>query len=267
LIKMEKHGSKISLIAAGLSETLNYKYSDRIIAVTPNIKNYIKTKYQISDNKIFVVENGSNIDLFSPKSRTQAIGELCLDIDRQYICAVCSFHMWQGIEYLIQATPHILNECPGACLLIVGDGLMKEKWTQLAFDLGISDRVIFPGTIAYEKVPVYINASDVCVVYKKPLKSGYSPLKLYEYMACGKPVVASRVEGFEILEQNDAGITIEPENPEELSKAIIKLLKDEKLRYEMGTNGREYVINNHSWASVAKTVEEVCKNAFEKHGV
>jgi glycosyltransferase involved in cell wall biosynthesis len=67
------------------------------------------------------------------------------------------------------------------------------------------------------------------------------------------------------LEQNNAGMTIEPKNPEELAKGIIKLLKDEKLRDEMGANGREYIINNHSWAQVAKTVEEVCKNAFEEH--
>jgi len=74
-------------------------------------------------------------------------------------------------------------------------------------------------------VPEYINASNVCVVPKIPLKSGHSPLKLYEYMACGKPVVASRISGFEILEQNNAGILVEPENPEKLAKAILKLLK------------------------------------------
>lgn len=67
--------------------------------------------------------------------------------------------------------------------------------------------------VPYQKVPLYINASDICVTAKKSLKSGYSPLKLYEYMACGKQVVANRVNGFEILEKNKAGILVEPENP------------------------------------------------------
>jgi glycosyltransferase involved in cell wall biosynthesis len=125
----------------------------------------------------------------------------------------------------------------------------------------VSDEFIFTGIVPYEEVSKYISASDICVVPKRQLKSGYSPLKLYEYMACGKPVVASRVEGFTILEQNNAGILVEPENPENIANVIIKLLNDEKLREELGRNGREYVVKNHSWESVAKIVAEVCEDA------
>ena len=83
-------------------------------------------------------------------------------------------------------------------------------------------------------------------------------------MACEKPTVASRISDLEFIEQN-AGILVEPENPEELAKAIIKLLKDEKLREEMGRNGREYVVKNHSWEAVARNVAEVCKSAVREH--
>jgi len=78
-------------------------------------------------------------------------------------------------------------------------------------------------------------------------------------------VIASRVEGFEILEENHAGILVEPENPKELAKAIIKLLKDERLRRELGENGRKYVTKNHSWEAVARRVAEVCKSVVVEH--
>jgi len=70
-------------------------------------------------------------------------------------------------------------------------------------------------------------------------------------------MIASRVEGSEILEKNHAGLLVEPENPKELAKAIIKLLKDERLRRELGENGRKYVTKNHSWGAVARKVAEV----------
>ncbi len=155
--------------------------------------------------------------------------------------------------------------CASDLFRVTSEGQMKEELVELVDKTGVSDKFIFTGTVPYEEVPKYINASDVCVVPKRPLKSGYSPLKLYEYMACGEPIVASRISGFEILEQQNAGILVEPENPEELAKAIIKLLKDEKLREEMGKNGREYVVKHHSWESVARKVAEVCESAIREY--
>jgi glycosyltransferase involved in cell wall biosynthesis len=142
---------------------------------------------------------------------------------------------------------------------------MKDELAALANQLDVVDKIIFVGKIPYNQVPLYINASEICVTPKKPLRSGYSPLKLCEYLACSKPVIATRTNGFELLEENNAGLLINPENQQEFADAINMLLKDPVLRQRMGENGRKYVLEDRSWESVARKVAKVCEDAIQAH--
>jgi len=116
--------------------------------------------------------------------------------------------------------------------------------------------------VSYHKVPLYINASDVCVAFfrrERNDRCGLSPLKLYEYLACGKAVIVSRLSGLELVEQHRTGILVEPENLPELATAIIRLLQTNELRKQMGENGRRYVVEYQSWKKVAERVADVCR--------
>jgi len=244
------------------------KHSAHIIVVTDNLKRVLQREYGINSNKITVIKNGVNIDLFRPINTQSARIKLGLSYDCNIICFVGGFAPWQGVEFLIQSAPLILKEIPHTKFLIIGEGQMEEELVELADETGVSDKFIFTGAVPYEEVPKYINASDVCAapfIKERNVKIGLSPLKIYEYAACGKPVVSSRIPNLEFIEEQKAGILVEPENPEELAEAIIKLLKDEKLREEMGRNGREYAVKNHSWESVAKKVAEVCESAVREN--
>lgn len=263
--KLAHTGDKFSLRVMNRIEQCNLPKANRIIVVTSKLKEVLHNDYKIPEDKIVVIPNGANIDLFKPMAAIKAREKLGLNQNNNYICFVGSFRQWQGVEYLVQSAPFILKEIPNTKFLIIGDGMMKEELINLAEETGVSDKFIFTGVVPYKEVPKYINASDVCAVPKTPLKSGYSPLKLYEYMACGKPVVASNLPGFEILEQNNAGILVEPENPEELAKAIVRLLTNEELREQMGENGRRYVVENQSWEIMAKKVAEVCESAVSEY--
>lgn len=243
-----------------------YRHSQHVVAVTPGIKEALVDALGIKPEKITVIPNGANTDLFKPMDTDQARKKLNLGGADYFVTFVGGLAAWQGVEYLIKSTPYILEECPESKFLVVGDGPMKEGLIRLANEVGASDKVVFTGSIPYDKVPLYINASDACVVPKRPMASGYSPLKLYEYMACGKPVVATRTSGFEILEENNAGLLVNPQKSEELGNAIVRLLKNEELRKQMGENGRKYVVENHSWENVAKRVAEVCAQVTEEHG-
>ncbi|CAG1003978.1 Alpha-D-kanosaminyltransferase [Methanosarcinales archaeon] len=249
--------SKLKIAIAKISEKLGYKKAIKIFAVTQGIKEGIIKLYNIPEEKIVVMGNGANISMFRPIDQEEAKKELKLDTHLRYVCFVGNIVIWQGTIYLVHAAPSILLQCPNTRFLIVGDGPMKSECMQQAEKLGVNNMFIFIGSVPYKYVPLYINASDICIVYKKPIKSGYSPLKLYEYMACEKPVVASRLEGFEIIEQQNAGLLVKPEDPEELAKAVIKLLKDDTLREEMGKNGRKYVVKNHSWEAIGRKTAEI----------
>jgi glycosyltransferase involved in cell wall biosynthesis len=234
--------------------------SNKIISVTPDIKNRLQEAYNISKDKIVVIENGANTQLFKPINKQKAKKTLNLEEKSPYITFIGNLAPWQGVEFLVQAAPHILDRFPEIKFLIVGDGPLKEELLKMIGDLNLLDHFIFTGMVPYEQVPLYVNSGELCIAYKKPLKSGYSALKVYEYMACGKPIVASRVSGFEILEQQNFGVLVEPENPDKLANAIIKLLKNDKLREEMGTNGRKYIVENNSWDAVTRKISEILED-------
>ncbi|MCK4735512.1 MAG: glycosyltransferase family 4 protein [Methanophagales archaeon] len=257
--------SRLIIQISKVIERFNYKHATKLVAVTQGIKEGIMELYNIPDEKIVVIENGANTDLFKPMDISKARKGLKFDQDANYICFVGHLVPWQGVEYLIQSAPLILKEIANLRFLIVGDGPKKKELVELAEKTGVSDDLIFTGAVPYEEVPKYINASDVCVapfIRARNERIGLSPLKIYEYLACEKSIVSSRIPNLEFIEEQNAGILVEPENPEELAKAIIKLLKDEKLREEMGKNGREYVVKNHSWESVARRVVEACESTI-----
>jgi len=263
--KITKRGDRISLRIIDRIERFNMPKADKIIVVTPRLKEVLQRDYGVPENKIVVVPNGANTDLFKPMDIMEAREELGLNRSDNYICLVGSLWQAQGVEYLIRAAPLILESYPNTRFLIVGDGPMKQELLELTGQIDVSNRVIFTGMVPYQKVPLYVNASDVCVIggtRERSERSGVSPLKLCEYMACEKPVVASRISGLGVLEESNAGILVEPENPSELATAIIKLLQNQELRKQLGANGRKYVVENRSWESVAKRVADVCEAAI-----
>lgn len=242
-------------------------FSDKIIAVTPGIKANLESVYRIPGDKITVVPNGANTSLFRPLEQEICRKDLGFDPEIPYVCFVGNLAPWQGVEHLVKAAPLILSRFPECRFLIVGDGVMKHELLNLSRELGIENRFIFTGVVPYDRVPVYINASDICAapfILARNAKIGLSPLKLYEYMACGKPVVASAIAGVaDALESSEGGISVPPEDPEALAEAVSELLQNQKLRAGMGSKGLSYVTENYSWYSVAKQVDGVCKSGLK----
>ncbi|NHI95030.1 MAG: glycosyltransferase family 1 protein [Candidatus Lokiarchaeota archaeon] len=245
---------RISKFFLKLSELVNYSIAKKIVAVTPGIQNYIQMNYNYKHDDIEIIPNGVNSDLFKPIEPIVAKNCIGLEERKRYIGFTGNLAGWQGLESLIQAVPKILKVYPNVHFIIVGEGQLKQDLIDLTEQLQISDKITFTGAVPYEKVPYYINACEICVVFKKSIQSGYSPLKLFEYLSCGRPVVASNVPGFEIIEDFDAGLLAESDNIEDLSSKIITLLENDLLRSKMGKNGRELVINEYTWEASAKKI-------------
>ncbi len=261
--------SKLNIKIARLIENINFSGCSKLIAVTGGVKKGLMDSYSIPESKIVVINNGANTELFIPMDKEKVKCDLNLDSSLYYICFVGNLIPWQGVEYLIKAAPLILKKYSDTRFLVVGDGVMKKEWMKLAEDLSLLDKFIFTGRIPYEKVPMYINASDICVapfIKERNSKIGLSALKTYEYLACGKPLVASSIPGVkDLIELSGSGISVEPENPEELAAAVIKLLPNESAKNSMGDKGRRYIVENHSWSSVAKRVLSACNDAIKSY--
>lgn len=230
--------------------------ASKVVAVTEGIRKGLHRLYGIPLNRMTVVHNGANTDLFRPMNKDSCRKQLGLDPNRTYLCFVGSLVSWQGVDGIIRAIPKVGETIPQVNLLIVGEGAQREELERLAQDLRLSDSVHFVGNVPYEEVPLYINSSDICLAPKIALSSGYSPLKLYEYMACARPVVASRVPGFEILEEG-AGLLFDPGDVEDLSSKIVTMISDREKMDSMGAKGREIVEKEYSWIAVAKRISGV----------
>jgi glycosyltransferase involved in cell wall biosynthesis len=271
MMKKQNKGNIFEKIVMALSiqaEVFALKKADAIIAVTLGIKNYLVNR-GINESKIAVIENGVNIDMFKPMDDPTILQRLRkqYSTDGGVIIFVGNLAPWQGVESLIKAAHRILEKVPKTRFLIVGDGVMRNELEDAVKDFKLENKFIFTGSILYEDVPKYINISDVCVapfMLKRNEKIGLSPLKIYEYLACAKPIVVSNIKGVgNLLEDSNSGISVPPDSPNELAKAIIKLLNDKHLREQMGKNGREIVVNNYSWENTAKKTIEVFESILD----
>jgi glycosyltransferase involved in cell wall biosynthesis len=240
----------------GVLERINVKLSARVVVETEKTRANREARHKTPAGKIVVIPNGANTDLFQPADRLEARRSLGLKEDGLLVGFTGNLTRFQGVRFLVEAAPSILQKHPRTMFLIVGDGEALGEIKSMAEGVGLSGHFVFTGRVPYEKVPLYIGACDVCVaprIRDMCEKTGISLLKLGEYMACARPVVASDIDGVgPVLTQARAGIPVPLEEPGALAAAIVRLLGDEEVRREMGRNGREYVTGNLTWEMVAR---------------
>jgi starch synthase len=245
------------------AEKMAAKYSDRIVVVTPEIASYLETHFYCQAGKVEVVGNGVNTGKFYPIDNKGLLAEwrrkLGIGKDEIVIAFVGNLAPWQGVESLIRVAPVVLAEMRNLRFLIIGDGILKKELEGEVVKLGIEGHFIFTGMIDYRQIPLYINISDVCVVLKQELASGYSAIKLYEYMACGKPVIASRVAGLEFIGSERAGTLTEPANLNDLKEALFELVTDPEKRADMGQKGLKIAQERFSWDLQTSKIEKILK--------
>ena len=227
----------------------------------------------IEQRNPYLLPFGANSDLFKPFDKTACRCALNLQEQMNIICFVGSFLPWQGIEHMLDAMPTILHELPETLLLLIGDEEpsirssreCKTSTKARIENLDLAGNVVRTGRVPYELVHRYLSASDVCIIAQTSARSGYSPLKLFEYMACAKPVIATDIIGIrEIVTESHCGILVPPENSDKLAQAAITILKDSELMTELGRNGRISVLAKYNWESVARGALGVCEEAIER---
>jgi len=167
---------------------------------------------------------------------------------------------YKGLEYLIKAVPLISKEIPDLKVIIAGDGDFS-KYSKLIDDH--SKFEIYNRFISDEMVSELFQRAEILVLpYIEATQSG--PL----HIACAfkKPVVATTVGAIpEVVEDGKTGLLVPPKNPKALADAIIKLLKDDNLRKEMGENAYKKMKEELSWDKIAEKTIEVYKEAINEH--
>jgi glycosyltransferase involved in cell wall biosynthesis len=243
-------------------EKINVIFSDKIIALTPGLKQMLIEQYKISPEKIDVIPSGTDIEHFSPQSSLVSKKEIGLDPGQPVVGFAGIFYPHQGVETLIYAAKYVLKSYPQATFLIVGSGIMDKKWKDIVKSEGVESSFLFTGLVAYKRMPIYFNAMDIFVAPFASNRGETSPLKVLDALACGKVVIASDIPSIQLLAKEFEGsiVTVPPDESIVLSRAIIDLLSNEAKRNRLAKNGREIILKRYSWETIAKQVLSFIEN-------
>jgi len=230
------------------------KKADALIVFT-ELEREMCHKRGVNQSKVFVIPEGVDLELFNPNVSRRNIKDKYGSEDK-IILYIGRIDTNKGLEHLIESMPIILKRVPNALLLIVGkDWGFKAILERLIVRRGIGQRVFFIGEVSHEETPNFYAASNVLV-----LPSAYESqgLVLCEAMACGKPVIATRVGCIPgIIKDGWNGILVEYGSPHQLAEAVIKILTDESLAKKVALNGYHYATENLALDITVEKIESV----------
>lgn len=227
-------------------------------------------------SKVVVIPNGVNTERFHPRGDTahrQAVNAehltagstVATSSEQQGQSGVITlgflgtFKPWHGLETLLEAYTQV--HCAGSesiqwRLQLIGDGPLRQQLVDEVSRYGMSEHVEFLGAVAPEMVPELLSHWDIAVApYPAESSHYFSPLKVYEYLAAGLPIVASEVGVLhELIEHNSTGLLIPGSDPTALAQALQLLQAEPGLRLRLGEAARAVAVAEHSWNARAATL-------------
>ncbi len=224
-----------------------YRKAHHIVVVTPAFRDHLIRRWHVPPEKISIVQNGVETKLFCPGASESLRKDLSIE-NRFVVSYIGTMGMAHGLESMLETAQRLQASAPNALFLLVGEGADRERIEAIATMKKLTN-VRFVSQQPREKIPLYISASDVCLVLlkKSEVFDTVIPTKMLEFMSCAKPVVLGvGGQARRILEASRAGLYIEPENPDALCDAIERLRNENYLRQSLGQNGREYILQSLS---------------------
>lgn len=236
-------------------ERFIFRNASAIVVVSEFLKEELRST-GIDGEKIFVIPNAVDADKFFPHKVKGAIQhKYHMTKDIVVIGFIGWFVPWHNIELLINIFGRI-TRYKKVLLFLVGDGALKEEFLMMVKAKGITEHVIFPGAVPYDHIPDYISLMDICVI---PESNRYrSPLKMFEYMAMEKAVVAPGLGPIErIIEDGVNGMLFESGDQRSLENILVDLIEDENKRQLLGSNARKKIVEQHTWHKNAERIVKI----------
>jgi glycosyltransferase involved in cell wall biosynthesis len=222
-----------------------------LLAVSRNVAEYLRG-FPAARGRIHIVPNGVNPERFRPglePAWPAPPGSFTVGF-------VGTLKPWHGLPTLVEAFARLHRAYPESRLLIVGEGPERSTMLAALAAHGLLKAAHFTGAVAHEAVPTLLAAMDVAVAPYPNLDECYfSPLKLFEYMAAGVPVVASRIGQIpEVIDDGVNGLLCPPGDASALAASLYVLRSDPAARKRLAENAREQVLRRHTWEAGARRI-------------
>ncbi len=233
---------------AKIISTISAYTKSRILTAAPELK-----------SKIFILPNAIDGDKFRPKQKSEELAKK-LGVENSKviltICRLAKSEGYKGYDKIIQTLPDVVKEIKNVKYVLAGEGDDTERIKQLIKDLKMEDYVVMPGYIPEKELVNYYNLCDVFVMPSKGEGFGFVFL---EALACGKPVIAGNQDGsVDAVLNGKLGILVNPDKIEEISKAIISVLRGEVLADLLSSNYlRENVLESYGFNKFKEKVKNL----------
>jgi D-inositol-3-phosphate glycosyltransferase len=263
----DEHEPREASQRAGIEQEI-MDFADRVVAATPLDRQQMLDLYRVDEHKIVVVPCGVNLTRFRPIDQQQARRKLGLPDERDLFLFVGRLDPVKGLRVLLEAMcdltrrmhPHRARELS---LAVIGgdreshlEALMGELdcLDDITHELGLDNLVVFIGSRSQDDLPYYYSASVACVM--PSLYESFGMVAL-EAMACGTPVIASRVGGLTFtVRDGETGFLVPERDPKALADKLELVLEDECLRHRLGRRAL-HVAQGYSWDVVVDDIEDL----------
>jgi glycosyltransferase involved in cell wall biosynthesis len=230
----------------------------RVLPVTQQLARYVQLRHGVDVRRVTIVPNGADLSRFRPALPVAAKRRQGLDEAVRYVCWVGGQAPWHALDELLQAFSGLHDQDSRLHLLLVSSGderAVRKAVTRFGLEADVT-LVSAP----HDRVTDYINAADVCVAPFREIPrhhlTGLAPLKVSEYLACGRPVVASRLPGLEYIEAEGLGALYAPGNVEDLARALqLTLALNGDDWQAMSRRCRIYAETHFDWRALAARIE------------
>ena len=247
---------------------MTFKSAAKIICVSDGLRDHLRSTWNVKENKLIVLPCAADVQSFGANHNFELIRRSLGLTAEPVVIWVGGFYPWHDLDLLINSFAQVLQKLPNARLILVGDGKTRPMVERKVLDEGLGHAVIMTGAIAHHRVPEILSIADLAVVPSAPVIASRggtgAPLKLFEYMAAGKPIVATAIDQTtEVIRDGHTGILVNAGSVSDFADAILTLLCDSAERSRLGQNARQQAIEQYSWEQYSRRLEEIYLSIME----
>lgn len=231
-----------------------YRRASAAVAVTPELADFVNREGDRHDT--VVIPNGANTDLFRPGL------EPLPGLPGRYVIFFGALAAWQGVPTMLEAARQA--EWPrDVSLVIAGDGALRTEVEAAAVE---EPRIVYAGVIPYADMPRAVASAVTSLSIQTPQAAGrgsVSPLKVYESMAAGAPMIVSDMPGLaDVVRSVDCGLVVPCDSPDAVARAVARIASDPRGSVEAGARGRRWVVAEASWRTRAIETAQVLERVL-----
>jgi len=244
-----------------------YNTASKIICISVGLKNHLNKRWNIEESKLTVLPCAADVDSFRARHNSELVRRGLGLTTEPVVIWVGGFYPWHDLDLLLESFAQVLQRRPDTKLVLVGDGPSRQSFAQKVEKNRLQQAVIMTGAIAHADVPAMLSIADIAVVPSAPVSASHggtgTPLKLFEYMAAGKPIVATAIDhASEVIRDGYNGLLVRSGDANRFAETILTLLNNPSECVRLGQNAQRQAVELYSWEEYTRRLVKIYDNVL-----